>query len=407
MTQFIIFAGLLVAGALLFVLPPLLGAGARKRREKMQQSAVALTVLREQLAELDADLASGQIDAEAHARSRAELERRALEEGEAAADAADATDHRPRRAWAVGMALAVPALAVAGYLWIGEPDALDPAKVAGQQGFSHQQVADMVNTLEARLAQEPNNEQGWMMLARTYMVLQDFPKAVSAFERLDALRPNDPDVLADWADVLAAVRGSVAGEAEALAQKALAVAPEHPKALALAGTGAFQRADYSAAAALWERILVQIPAGEAVRDSVLANVNEARSRAGLPALAAAPLPPVAADAPLTVAGRLELAGALAGKVTPDDVVFVFVRGDAGGPPLAALRFKAGELPLAFDFAGAMMMGAGQAVPAQVVVAARVAKGGDVKAAPGDLEGASAPVARDARGVRVVIDRVRE
>lgn len=125
MTAFIVFAGLLLAGALLLIVPPLLGVGARRRREQARQSTMALTVLREQLAELDAELASGQIDAASHAKSREELERRALEEGEAAAEAAESADARPNRAWAIGMALTIPALAVAGYLMIGEPDALD------------------------------------------------------------------------------------------------------------------------------------------------------------------------------------------------------------------------------------------------------------------------------------------
>ena len=109
MIAFIVFAGLLVAGALLLILPPLLGVGARRRREAARQSTMALTVLREHLAELDAELAAGQIDAAGHAKSREELERRALEEGEAAAEAAEAADVRPSRAWALGMAVTVPA----------------------------------------------------------------------------------------------------------------------------------------------------------------------------------------------------------------------------------------------------------------------------------------------------------
>ena len=76
MTAFILLAGLLLAGALLLIVPPLLGAGARQRREQARQSTMALTVLREQLAELDADLASGQIDAESHEIGRASCRER-------------------------------------------------------------------------------------------------------------------------------------------------------------------------------------------------------------------------------------------------------------------------------------------------------------------------------------------
>ncbi len=408
MTAFILFAGLLLAGALLLILPPLLGVGARRRREAARQSTMALTVLREQLAELDAELATGQIDAASHAKSREELERRALEEGEAAAEAAEAADVRPSRAWAIGIALTVPALAVAVYLMIGEPDALDPKNIEGQQGFTQEQVEEMVGSLVQRLEQEPDNAEGWRMLARTYLVLQDFPKAAAAYERLDKLVPNDPDVLADWADVTAAVRGTVVGEAEALVLRALDAAPTHPKALALAGTAAYQRDDFAAAAALWERILAQIPQGDDVARGVRASINEARAKAGMAPLSASEgSPPPVAPSPLTVSGRLEVDAALGAQLAPDDVVFVFVRGQAGGPPLAALRFAGSDLPLDFSFEGATLMMADAPVPEQVVVAARVAKGGDASARAGDLEGSSAPVAADASGVRVLIDRVRD
>ncbi|MDI3515068.1 MAG: c-type cytochrome biogenesis protein CcmI [Gammaproteobacteria bacterium] len=408
MTAFIIFAGLLLAGALLLILPPLLGVGARRRREAARQSTMALTVLREQLAELDAELASGQIDAASHAKSREELERRALEEGEAAAEAAEAADVRPSRGWAIGMALTVPALAIAGYLMIGEPDALDPKNIEGQQGFTREQVEEMVGTLVQRLEQEPENAEGWSMLARTYMVLQDYPKAAAAYARLDKLTPNDPDVLSDWADATAAIHDSVVGEAEALAKRALEAAPTHPKALALAGTAAYQRDDFAGAAALWERILAQIPPGDQVAQGVRASINDARAKAGMPPLADGEgAAPAAAPKPLTLSGRLEVDAALGAKVAAEDAVFVFVRGEAGGPPLAALRFKGSELPLDFSFSGATMMMGDAPVPERVVVAARVAKGGDASARAGDLEGASAPVAADASGVKLVIDRVRD
>jgi cytochrome c-type biogenesis protein CcmH len=405
---FILFAGLLLAGALLLILPPLLGVGARRRREAARQSTMALTVLREQLVELDAELATGQIDAASHAKSREELERRALEEGEAAAEAAEAADVRPSRSWAIGMALTVPALAVAGYLMIGEPDALDPKNIEGQQGFTQEQVEEMVGTLVKRLEQEPDNAEGWSMLARTYLVLQDYPKAAAAYERLDKLMPNDPDVLSDWADVTAAIRGTVVGDAEALVLRALEAAPKHPKALALAGTAAYQRDDFAAAAALWERILAQIPPGDDVARGVRASINEARAKAGMAPLAdnEGSAPPVVSS-PLTVSGRLEVDAALGAQVAAEDTVFVFVRGEAGGPPLAALRFTGSALPLDFSFDGATLMMGEAPVPERVVVAARVAMGGYATARAGDLEGASAPVAADASGVQVVIDRVRD
>ena len=412
MITFILFAGLLVAGALLWILPPLFGVKGRVQREHVMQSGLALDVLREQLVDLDAEFAAGRIDAASHAKTREEVERRALEEGEAATERAHAADSRPDRRWALGLAMGIPALAVAGYMVFGTPAGLDPANVAGQQGFTAAEIAEMVGTLEARLKKEPDNAEGWMMLARSYLVLQDYPKAVAAYQRLAQLVPDDPDVFADWADVVAAIKGTVVGDADALAQKALAIAPDHPKALALAGTAAYQRADYAAAAGYWEKILVRIPPGEEIADGIRASVNDARAKAGMAPLGEADAQPQAASqsaapAALSVSGRLEVAPSVAGRLAPEDPVFVFARGEGGGAPLAALRFKASELPLDFSFEGATLMMGEAPLPERVIIGARVSKGGDASARSGDLEGFAAPVAIDAKGLSLRIDRVRE
>ena len=408
MITFILFAGLLVAGALLWILPPLFGVTGRVQREHVMQSGLALDVLREQLVELDAELAAGRIDQASYARTREEVERRALEEGEAASERAHATDSRPDRRWALGLGLGIPALAVAGYLVFGTPAGLDPANVAGQQGFTPEQIAEMVGTLEARLKEEPGNAEGWMMLARSYLVLQDYPKAAATYERLAQLVPDDPDVFADWADVVAAIKGTVVGDAESLIHKALAIDPNHPKALALAGTAAYQREDYAAAAGYWEKILARIPPGEEIGRSIRASVNDARAKAGMGPLAEAAV--AAQPAPsgaLKVSGRLEVDAALAAQLAPDDTVFVFARREGGGPPLAALRFKGAELPRDFSFDGATLMMGDAVLPERVIIGARVAKGGSATASSGDLEGVGAPVAIDATDVKIQINRVRE
>lgn len=402
MTVFILLAGLLVAGALLLLLRPLLGAGVRPGVEA-EQAAVALTVLREQLAELESERAAGRIDAEAYARSREELERRALDEGQAAAEVVEA---RPAKGWALGLAFVVPIAAVAVYMALGTPDGLDPEKVAGKKGFSQAEIADMVGTLAARLEQEPDNVEGWMMLARSYLVLEDYPKAAAAYEKLAALAPNEPDVFADWADVVAAIKGTVVGDAEALAQKALAIAPDHPKALALAGTAAFQREDYAGAAARWEKILAQVPAGTDVERGIRGSINDARAKAGM-ALLGDGEGAAAAPTPLKLAGRLDIAAGLRDRLAAEDPVFVFVRGEAGGPPLAALRFKGSDLPLEFSFDGVASMSGDVPVPDRLMVAARVSKSGTPTATPGDLEGRTVGVAPDASGVALTIDQVLE
>lgn len=415
MITFIILAGLLVAGALVLVLPPLFGRGAAARRTTAAADAVqaesALAVLREQLADLDAEYAGGRMDEETYARNREELERRALDEGQSVAVGPPPL---PSRFWAFAVAVGLPVLAIGGYMWVGTPDALDPQKVAGQQGFSAEQVEDMVGSLVARLEKEPDNVEGWAMLARSWLVLENYPEASKAYARLAELIPDNADVVADWADVVAAQHGSVLGEAEALIARALAIDPDHIKALALAGTASYQRGDYAAAASHWERILSRAPPGEEVTRALRASINDARSKAGMAPLAevageaasvTAPAPPESGE--LKLAGRIELAAALQDRVGADDAVFVFVRGTAGGPPIAALRFKGSELPVEFSFAGVARMAGDGPLPERVSLAARVTKGGDVSARTGDLEGRVDDLATDASGVSLTIDQIRE
>ncbi|HRP96351.1 MAG TPA: c-type cytochrome biogenesis protein CcmI [Rhodocyclaceae bacterium] len=415
MTVFVILAAILVAGALLLVVPPMLGLGRRRRLHaaRQRQADTALVVLREQLAELEAEHAAGTVSEAEYQRAREELEARALEEGRAAEDGGDG---RPASAWAIGMVVAVPLVAALVYVSVGEPDALDPAKVAGDPGHqvTAEQMAGLVAQLADRLAQDPSDPTGWMMLARSYAMLGDLAGALQTWRRIGDKAPDDAGILADWADVLVvAQNGDFGGEPDRLIARALALEPDNVKALALAGTAAFQRDDYAGASAHWERILAQVPPGDEAYGSIVASINEARRMGGMPLLdeagggdaQAAPQASGAGPA-LTVKGTVRLAADLALTAKPDESVFVFVRPADGGIPVAALRLRAGELPAAFDFDGTPLMSDGP-LPERVVVAARLSRHGDATARPGDLEGASAVVSPDDGEVEVVIDRVRE
>lgn len=414
MNAFWWFAAALVVGALLMLVPPLFSARHRKADGEggTEQAAAALALLRGQLAELEAERDGGTIDAAEYTRRREELERRVLQEGDAArAEAVTGS----ARGWGIAVLLAVPLAALGLYLALGEPRGLDPAQVAG--GDDHQitpeQVQEMVAQLAQRLENEPDNLEGWTMLARSYSFLGRYDEAVRAYRHLAERMPDDAQLYADWADALGGSRGGdLSGEPQQLIDKALALDASNVKALALAGTVAFQKQDYAGAVQHWEKILAQLPPEEELARAVRASVDEARAKAGMPPLAATPpsapiaAPDAAPASPLRVAGEVRLDPALAGKVDANDTLFVFVRPAAGGRPLAALRLSAADLPARFDFTGAPLMGAAGDVPEQVVVGARISKSGNATPAAGDAEGVAASVARDARGVVVTIDRER-
>lgn len=414
MTAFLVLAALLVVGALLLVVPPMLGVGqrARSRSARQRQAETALLVLREQLADLEVEHAAGRVEETEYRRTRDELEARALEEGLVVEDGADT---RPASAGAVLLALAIPALAVAFYVSLGEPDGLDPARVAGSQqtAITQEQVVDMIGKLVDRLEKETGDPTAWLMLARSYAMLNDLQGAAEAWARIAQNAPDEADILVDWADLLVAGKqGDFSGEPDRLIARALELEPTNPKALALAGSGAFERGDFASAAALWERVLAQVPPSEPIHATILQSINEARGRVGMPPLTVTAdmtpgLPaPVAEGDGLSVSGTVRLSPELAATIEPDQTVFVFVRQPDGGPPVAALRFKASELPVNFAFEGAQRMSNGP-LPDQIIVAARLSRQGDATPRPGDLEGMSPPAAPDAAGVEVLIDRVRD
>jgi cytochrome c-type biogenesis protein CcmH len=234
------------------------------------------------------------------------------------------------------------------------------------------------------------------MLGRSYQVLGRYPDAAKAFARAAARAPDDPQLLADLADALAMAAGqSMQGEPEKLVQRALKLDPNNLKALALAGTAAFERSDYAGAATLWERMLAHVPPASEDAEMIRANVEEARSRIK-------PKNGLASG----LKGTVQLSSKLASRVSPDDTVFVFARAAKGPPmPLAVLRRKASDLPLQFSLDDSMAMTPAARLSAHptVVVGARISKSGNATPQPGDLQGLSAPVPNTAQGVAVTID----
>ena len=400
MTAFWVIAALLAAGALAFVLPPLL----RRRRAAPGAGAEAtnVAVYRDQLRELDTDLAAGTLARDQYDEARRELEARLLADvqGGAAAPRAAATG----RIAAIAAGIAIPVASILIYLAVGNPGALAPETES--HGITRQQIEGLVDRLAARMKENPEDATGWVMLGRSYAVLDRFPEAASAYA--NAVKRSQPDaqLLADYADALAMAQGQrLQGEPERLIAEALKIDPRNVKALALAGTAAFENKDFKGAIAQWRKILAIVPADSDMADSIRDSIADAQQLAG-GAVEAQPAPArAAASSAGTVSGTVRLDPALAARVAPGDTVFVFARATEGPRvPLAVLRKQARELPVAFTLDDTMAMAPGMKLSAhaRVVVGARVSKSGQPAPQPGDFEGLSAPVNVGASGVNVVI-----
>lgn len=183
-----------------------------------------------------------------------------------------------RQRWPlVAVALLVPLLAVTLYAAIGNPKALQPQPAAPQVG--PEQIENMVAGLARRLAAQPNDADGWRMLARSYETLRRFDQAADAYRRLLALEPNNADLLVDYAVVLGmTLNTTLAGEPEAYLAKALVINPNHIQALALSGSAALERGDAAAAVKPWKKILALVPADSDIGRSIANNIAKAEGR---------------------------------------------------------------------------------------------------------------------------------
>lgn len=426
MAVFLSIAALMLAGTVAVLVYPLL---ARRARRDASRNALNATLYAEQLADLDADLKSGAIQQQEYESARKELKARLL--AEAGESEAPASLDRGRNA-AIALAFAVPVLAIAVYLAVGAPQAIvrKPAAADVAHDLTPQQVEALVERLAERLKAEPGNAEGWILLGRSYASFGRFQEAAAAYAQAAKLRPGDAQLLADYADALGMAQGrTLAGEPEKLIARALQADPRNLKALALAGTVAFDRKDYQGAAAYWERMLALVEPQSDDARSIRSNIEEARALAegrtpqkppaealaSAPPITAPPItappittPPAADAAKGALSGEVKLAPALAGKAAPGDTVFIFARAAQGPPmPLAVVRKKVSDLPARFALDDSMAMTPEAKLSAfeKVVISARVSRTGDVKAKPGDLQGESAPVASNAGGVSIVIDSI--
>ena len=424
MISFYLTAAALVIVALALLLRPWWGASRRAAGANSGGAAAnslpALNVAihRDRLAELQRDASNGTLSAADLAEAREELQRQLLDDT-AAAEVAVA-DGFSRKSGIV-IALLLPLIAVALYALLGSPSTVLPEEVQAQRATA--EMEQLVTKLAARLEQNPDNPQGWAMLARSYKSLARWDEAERAFGRIGPDLDRNAELLAEYAEMLVQKNRGFAEDSRKLIQQALRVEPANMLALFLGGGDAFAGGRYAEAAALWERLLPQLEPGSEDARMVESSIAKARERGGGAGLAvgaggtAKSTAKNSAEAPATaavkaaaksVSGRVELAPALKDKAGPDDVVFVFARAvDGPRMPLAAQRARVADLPLDFvlDDGQALVPEATISSAQQLRVEVRVSKSGKATPGKGDLTGKSAAVKPGAKGLRIVIDQL--
>ena len=290
MILFWVICALLIVIALAFILPPALQRSETNVVSDDERKQANIEVYRDQLSELEADRLNGIVAEDQYAQDRDEIERRLLE---------DVTTTRTKKttgaapinarntAYLLGIGL--PLVAIVFYLRIGEPDRItNPAPVgappsaasAAPPERTQEQIEANVAKLAERLKSNPNDAQGWTMLARSYSSMEKYGEAANAYAKATDLNPKDADLLAEYAFVTAMAEGrSLEGKPTEIINRALKADPENPKALQLAGSAAFQAKDYKKAIDYWQRVLKKVPPGSEVAETINARINEAKTLA--------------------------------------------------------------------------------------------------------------------------------
>jgi len=407
-----------IAVALAFVLPPLLRREVKLGQVDRKEANVAIYY--DQLAELKADLDSGELDAAQYEDARREIEKRLSEDvpAESVPAAANAAGRWPGYA----LAVAIPVIAIAMYVGLGTPEALlmsrAEAPVAAQQG--QHDAAPMIASLEAKLNKNPNDAEGWYMLARSYAATGRYGDAAQALAKVTELVPDDSSILADYADVLAMAQGgNLQGKPLELINRALMLNEHDLKALNLAGTAAYKERKFALAAEYWRRLLKLIPPDSDDARGIAAAVAQAEKAAGAnPALdnlssfegktGGQATASQVSNGAAGVSGTVSVRKDLIGKIDPADTVFIFAQLPQGPKmPLASLRINAKELPYRFtlDDSTAMTPDNKLSNHPEVTISARVSKSGQAMAQSGDLQGKVGPVKLGQKDIMITIDSV--
>jgi len=383
MTQFWSLAALMMLFGLALFLPTLLGRG---RPGTPGRRDLNLLIHRQRRRELAAE-AIDPLQAEA---IRAESDRALLDD----LDTAPAPP--PRKPPAAGRAAVVlgliGAIAFGGLLY-GQLGRLDLVRAPPPSAAeAREAVQATIEQLAGKLAKDPNDLQGWLLLGRSLQATGNAAKALTAYEFAQKLAPENLDIRALYAQALAETNeGSMEGKPAALIDTILASDPKHPTGLWLGGLAAAERGDMSRAAAYWRTLASQLPIDSEDYRTVSDYIGRAEAM-GKTANAPAAAAPPGGGARIPV--HVSLSPELRARTAPDDSVFVFARAAEGPPmPLAVVRRQVRDLPLDVILDDSMAMMAGRKISSfdRVVIGARVSKSGKPTPSPGDLQGLSAPL----------------
>ena len=372
----------------------------RKPVTQASQANANAKVYRDQILDLDREHDSGHISDQEWQQSRDELSLRLLEDTAAVDDPAAKTE-KPAIWTAVVLAVALPLGSMGMYMWVGQPEALNPLALKTPDQVDPKDLTKMAQTLAEKLQDKPDNLQGWVMLGRTYRTLENFDAALRAYD--SALKLSDDDDLKlERIEVIAMQRqGQFEGEPWNVIREVLQRDPQHFGALLTAGSASYAEGKFADALKYWEQARKPLDANNPDLQGLESAIATVRERLGMPPAKATP----AATSGLNVTGQVNLSASLKSKASPNDVVFIYATPANGDRmPLAIFKTTVSQLPFNFTLDDSTAMAPDRKLSAagEVMVKVRVTKSGNAMPQSGDLSGSLGPVKVGAKGLKLEI-----
>jgi len=372
----------------------------KKPMTQASQASANAKVYRDQILDLDHEHNSGHISDEEWQQSRDELSLRLLEDTSAVDDPAAKTE-KPAIWTAVVLAVALPLGSMGMYMWVGQPEALNPLALKTPDQVDPKDLTKMAQTLAEKLQDKPDNLQGWVMLGRTYRTLENFDAALRAYD--SALKLSDDDDLKlERIEVIAMQRqGQFEGEPWNVIREVLQRDPQHFGALLTAGSASYAEGKFADALKYWEQARKPLDANNPDLEGLESAISTVRERLGMPPAKVTP----AAASGLNVTGQVNLSASLKSKASPNDVVFIYATPANGDRmPLAIFKTTVSQLPFNFTLDDSTAMAPDRKLSAavEVMVKVRVTKSGNAMPQSGDLSGSLGPVKVGAKGLKLEI-----
>ena len=382
----------------------------RKPVTQASQAKANAKVYRDQILDLDREHDSGHISDQEWQQSRDELSLRLLEDTSAVDDPA-AKAEKPAIWTAVVLAVALPLGSMGLYMWVGQPEALNPMAAKTPDQVDPKDLAKMAQTLAEKLQAKPDNLQGWVMLGRTYRALENFDAALKAYDSALKLSADD-DLKLERIEIIAMQRqGQFEGEPWNVIREVLQRDPQHFGALLTAGSASYAEGKFADALKYWEQARKPLDANNPDLEGLENAIAAVRDRLGMPpaksslTASSTSSSTSVATSGLNVTGQVNLSASLKSKASPNDVVFIYATPANGDRmPLAIFKTTVSQLPLNFtlDDSSAMTPDRKLSAAGEVMVKVRVSKSGNAMPQSGDLSGSLGPVKVGAKGLKLEI-----